>query len=229
MKLLLGESDIQFATELAFALQNSGFFVSHVQDGQQVIRKWTQETPDVVVMNTYLPLLSGFDVVRRIRAVDAVPILMTTGKSTEEDMVRGLDLGADDYLVQPFGAHQLLARIRAITRRLARKVEKPLRSGALTLDVSRRELQIQGQGTVYLTQMEYRLMRAMLAAPDRVVATDDLISQVWGCRQTDDTAMLRQIMRRLRQKIEPDPISPIYIETILGVGYMLNSYSNYSD
>jgi DNA-binding response OmpR family regulator len=172
-----------------------------------------------------LPIVDGFEVVRRIREADDTPIIMITVRGAEEDMVRGLELGADDYITKPFGPRQLVARIRAVLRRLGVSPAEPIAAGPITLEPARREVHVTGKGAQRLTPMEYRLLHALLSSHDQIVSTDDLIDQVWGYRDTGDSAMLRQLIRRLRQKIEPEPATPAFIETVPGLGYLLNTRS----
>jgi DNA-binding response OmpR family regulator len=223
MKLLLVEDDDELAAVVELTLRRAGFWVHRAGDGQQAMRLWAEERPEVIVTDANLPILSGFDIVKRIREADDVPIIMITVRGAEEDMVRGLELGADDYITKPFGPRQLVARIKAVLRRLGATAVEPISAGPLTLDPARHEVHVSGKEAQRLTQMEYRLLHALLAAHDQIVSTDDLIDQVWGYRDTGDSAMLRQLIRRLRQKIEPDPATPTYIETVSGVGYLLNT------
>ncbi len=186
MKLLLVEDDAELAAVVELTLRRAGFWVYRAEDGQRALRVWADEAPEVIVTDANLPIVDGFEVVRRIREADDTPIIMITVRGAEEDMVRGLELGADDYITKPFGPRQLVARIRAVLR---------------------------------------RLLHALLSSHDQIVSTDDLIDQVWGYRDTGDSAMLRQLIRRLRQKIEPEPATPAFIETVPGLGYLLNTRS----
>ena len=223
MKLLLVEDDAELGAVVELTLRRAGFWVHRAENGQQALKVWADEHPEVIVTDANLPILNGFEVVRRIREMDDTPIIMITVRGAEEDMVRGLELGADDYITKPFGPRQLVARIKAVLRRLGTTSAEPLAAGPITLDAARREVIVVGKSPQRLTPMEYRLLHALLAAHDQVVSTDDLIDQVWGYRDTGDSAMLRQLIRRLRQKIEPDPGNPTFIETVAGIGYLLNT------
>jgi DNA-binding response OmpR family regulator len=223
MKLLLVEDDAELGAVVELTLRRAGFWVYRAEDGQRALRIWADEAPEVIVTDANLPILDGFEVVRRIRESDDVPIIMITVRGAEEDMVRGLELGADDYITKPFGPRQLVARIRAVLRRLGVSPAEPIAAGPITLEPARREVRVVGKDSQRLTPMEYRLLHALLSSHDQIVSTDDLIDQVWGYRDTGDSAMLRQLIRRLRQKIEPEPANPCYIETVSGMGYLLNT------
>ncbi len=219
MKLLLVEDDPELAAVVELTLRRAGFWVYHAADGQQALKLWADEAPEVIVTDANLPILDGFEVVRRIREVADTPIIMITVRGAEDDMVRGLELGADDYITKPFGPRQLVARVRAVLRRLGVSPSEPLSEGPITLDAARREVRIDGEITQRLTPLEYRLLHALLASHDQIIPTDTLIDQVWGYRDSGDSAMLRQLVRRLRQKLE----RPTLIETVAGVGYLLNT------
>ena len=189
----------------------------------KVSKIWADEAPEVIVTDANLPIMDGFEMVQRIREADDTPIIMITVRGAEEDMVRGLELGADDYITKPFGPRQLVARIKAVLRRLGVAPSEPVAAGPITLEPGRREVRVKDKDAQRLTPMEYRLLHALLSSHDQIVTTDDLIDQVWGYRDTGDFAMLRQLICRLRQKIEPDPANPSYIETVSGLGYLLNT------
>jgi DNA-binding response OmpR family regulator len=223
MKLLLVEDDAELGAVVELTLRRAGFWVHRAENGQEALKIWSDEAPEVIVTDANLPILDGFEVVKRIRETDDTPIIMITVRGAEDDMVRGLELGADDYITKPFGPRQLVARIKAVLRRLGVAPSEPLAAGPITLEPSRREVRVIGKESQRLTPMEYRLLHALLASHDQIVSTDDLIDQVWGYRDSGDSAMLRQLIRRLRQKIEPDPAMPTYIETVAGLGYLLNT------
>ncbi len=221
MKLLLVEDDPELAAVVELTLRRAGFWVYHAADGQQALRLWADEAPEVIVTDANLPILDGFEVVRRIRETADTPIIMITVRGAEDDMVRGLELGADDYITKPFGPRQLVARVRAVLRRLGVSPSEPMSEGPIALDPARREVRVDGRLIQRLTPMEYRLLHALLASHDQIIPTDSLIDQVWGYRDSGDSAMLRQLIRRLRQKLERASL----IETVAGVGYLLNTRS----
>ncbi|HLY28872.1 MAG TPA: response regulator transcription factor, partial [Aggregatilineales bacterium] len=223
MKLLLVEDDAELAAVVELTLRRAGFWVYRADSGDRALQVWADEAPEVIVTDANLPGIDGFELVRRIRQAADTPIIMITVRGAEDDMVRGLELGADDYITKPFGPRQLVARIKAVLRRQGTTPNEPVSAGPLTLDSARREVQVRGKSAQRLTPMEYRLLHALLVAHDQVISTDDLIDQVWGYRDSGDSATLRQLIRRLRQKIETDAAHPTVIETVAGLGYILNS------
>ena len=182
---------------------------------------WEQQRPDLLVLDLNLPKLDGLDVCRRIRMVDKTPIIMLSVRSGDEAVVKGLELGADDYIVKPFSPSQLVARVRAVLRR-AGVVETPsvLTVGNLTLDRSRNEVQRPDSPPLRLTQLEVRLLEMLMLNAGQVLTSEQLITAVWGA-DGGDRAMLKQLVYRLRTKVEASaPQSPI-IETIPNIGYTL--------
>lgn len=232
MKALVVDDDRVLADLVAFALRREGFDVIQAHDGEAALRRWAEEQPDLVVLDVNLPKLDGFAVCRRIRSQadtssGGVPtaIIMLTVRSEEDDLVRGLELGADDYVAKPFSPRQLVARAQAVLRRTGRAPASILRqSGPLTLDPSRREVrvtQLHDEGNpVALTPLECRLLDYLMTNAGRVLTTESIIDHVWG-PEGGDRDMVRQLIRRLRAKIEPDPSRPTYIETVAGLGYGL--------
>ncbi|NKQ34274.1 MAG: response regulator transcription factor [Chloroflexi bacterium] len=221
MKVLVIDDDRSLADIIAFALRREGYEVSLAFDGAAALQQWRSQQPDIIVLDLNLPKVDGFTICRRIRAEEDTPIIMLTVRDDEDDIVRGLELGADDYMLKPFSPRQLIARMQAVLRRAGKSAAPAaLQTGELTLDSSRRELRI-GQGkTVYLTPLENRLLHYLMSNPGHILTTEALISQVWGA-EGGDRDMLRQLVRRLRRKIEPDPAQPVYIETVPGHGYGL--------
>ncbi len=232
MKALVVDDDRVLADLVAFALRHQGFEVVQAHDGEAALRRWTEEQPELVVLDVNLPKIDGFTVCRRIRAQadDAAAmghpaIIMLTVRSEEDDLVRGLELGADDYIAKPFSPRQLVARAHAVLRRAGKAPVPSVRQvGDLTLDPSRREVRVahlhDESGPVALTPLECRLLDYLMANAGRVLTTESIIDYVWG-PEGGDRDMVRQLMRRLRAKIEPDPARPAYIETVSGLGYGL--------
>lgn len=223
MKALIVDDDLVLADVLSFTLRRAGFQVVMAHDGQTALDAWRTETPDLIVLDLNLPKLDGLEVCRRIREQDKVPIIILSVRGEDDDVVRGLNLGADDYIAKPFSPSQLVARAQAVLRRVggsAIPTTGPLVAGDLTLDLTRRELMRSGQLLTQLTPLECRLMEGLMLNVGHVLPADTLISQVWGPAGGDRT-MLKQLVHRLRSKIEPDPSNPTYLETVPGVGYAL--------
>lgn len=221
MKALLVEDDLALSDVIAFTLRRAGFDVVTAYDGQAGLVAWELEIPDLVILDLNLPRLDGLTVCRRIRAQADTPIIMLTVHGSDDAVVAGLEIGADDYIVKPFSPTQLVARARAVLRRAGvPAMPSVLEAGGLTLDRTRSEVQRAGQPPIRLTPLETRLLETLMINPGRVVSTDTVIRAVWGAEGADRT-MLKQLVYRLRAKIEPDPTHPTLIETIPGIGYAL--------
>ena len=219
MQVLVVDDDRVLADLLAFTLRREGFQVGLAYDGQSALQKWRDERPDLIILDLNLPKVDGFTVCRRIRAEADTPIIMLTVRGEEDDIVRGLELGADDYIPKPFSPRQLVARAKAVLRRSGKThVPAVHRVGELTLDADRRELRIGPDKIVSLTPLENRLLRYLMINAGHVLTSEAIIAQVWG-PEGGDQDMIRQLVSRLRRKIEPDPAQPTYIENVPGLGY----------
>lgn len=219
MKALIVDDDRVLADVVAFALRREGFEVIQAYDGAAALERWQQEEPDLIVLDVNLPKIDGFTVCRRIRKESDVPIILLTVRSEDGDVVYGLEIGADDYIPKPFSPRQLVARAHAVLRRAKQSpAPTPKQVGNLFLDPNRREARIGQAEPVPLTPLEGRLLEHLMVNAGQVLTFDSIIDSVWGPRG-GDRDMLRQLMRRLRSKIEPDPTNPTYIKTVPGLGY----------
>jgi len=223
MKALVVDDDRVLADLTAFALRRAGFDVIQAFDGEVALRRWEAEQPDLIILDVNLPRVDGFTVCRRIRAVAATPIIMLTVRDKEDDIVRGLNLGADDYMAKPFSPRQLVARSLTVLRRAGKTLAPSVRqAGSLSFDSSRREVRRGDKPPVTLTPLEGRLLDLLLTNAGQILPSETIIDQVWG-PEGGDRDMLRQLVRRLRARIEPDPAHPTLIETIPGLGYGLKT------
>jgi two-component system KDP operon response regulator KdpE len=183
--------------------------------------------PDLVLLNVMMPDMDGFETLQRLRSVSSVPVIMLTAKGDEEDRIRGLDLGADDYVTKPFSPRELLSRIRAVLRRsepLASQSAEPLVIDEdLSIDFPRREVIVRGE-RIKLRPTEYRLLLHLVENAGWIVPQETLLAKVWGPEYTDDNQLLRLYITYLRKKIEADPSNPRYIFTERGVGYRFADY-----
>ena len=221
MKALVAEDDRVLADLIAFTLRREGFQVNLAYDGETALQQWRDYRPDIIVLDLNLPKVDGFVVCSRIRTEDDTPIIMLTVRSEEDDIVRGLGVGADDYVLKPFSPRQLVARIQSVLRRAGKPIAPAVyRAGDLTLDSNRREVQIGQNKAIRLTSLENRLLRYMMINKRHILTHEAIIGQVWG-PEGGDRDMLRQLVRRLRRKVEIDPAQPAYIENIPGRGYGL--------
>lgn len=220
MKVLIVDDDRTLSDLVAFTLRREGYETLQAFDGAAALLRWRENDPDLILLDVNLPKLDGFAVCRTIRREQAeVPIIMLTVRDEEDDLVTGLGLGADDYINKPFSPRHLVARIQAVMRRTGKTQVASVREvNDLSLDSNRREVRVGEGPTVALTALENRLLDYLMANAGHVLPSDSIINHVWGAEGADRD-MLRQIVRRLRSKIEPDPANPIYIETIPGLGY----------
>jgi DNA-binding response OmpR family regulator len=223
MKILVVDDDLELLGLITYALRQAGYWPVDAADGVTALAVFEREEPDLVILDVNLPRLSGLEVCRKIRAVSRVPVMMLTVRSAEEDQVEALDLGADDYLTKPFSPRTLLARVRALLRRSSEGGEKPapLATGDFVLDVDRQAVSVGGREPVRLTKLELRLFQLLYANAGHTLPTERLLRHVWGNRASDDRQLLKQLVHRLRLKIEPDVTDPRYLVTVSGIGYTL--------
>ena len=223
MKVLIIEDDREIVEviSLAFQIRWSEVKVVSTHLGDKGVELLESETPDVVILDLGLPDMSGFDVLKEVRTFSEVPILILTVRGEEADVVRGLEWGADDYMVKPFRQLELLARIRALTRRaVSWEKETPLVCGELSFDPSTRQL-FYGQREIALTRTEGAILYNLMRNVGQVVPYHRLAESVWGEDYPDATDSLRVYIRRLREKLEVEPSDPQIILTKTSVGYLL--------
>ena len=221
MKILVVDDDLELSNLIGYALRQAGYMVVEAGDGVAAIAAFERESPALVILDVNLPRLSGLEVCRKIRAASRVPVMMLTVRSAEEDQVQALDLGADDYLTKPFSPRTLLARVRALLRRAGEEKPLPLAAGDLSLDLELQSVSVRGAGPVRLTRLELRLLQILLANAGHTLPAERLLAHVWGSRGSGDRQLLKQLVHRLRQKIEADAAEPRYLVTVSGVGYVL--------
>jgi DNA-binding response OmpR family regulator len=223
MKILVVDDDQELSGLISYALRQAGYLAVEAADGPAALDAFEREEPSLVILDVNLPRLSGLEVCRRIRAASRIPVMMLTVRSGEEDQVQALDLGADDYLTKPFSPKTLLARVRALLRRSGMEKPAPLAAGAFSLDLDRQSVSVGGAEPVRLTRLELRLLQLLLANAGHTLPAERLISHVWGSRGTGDRQLLKQLVHRLRQKIETDAADPRRLVTVSGVGYELRT------
>lgn len=225
-RILVVEDEESYREPLAYQLTKEGFDVVVAETGTQALVEFERQPIDVVLLDVMLPEMSGVDVCRQLRAVSAVPIIMLTAKDGEIDKVVGLELGADDYVTKPYSFRELLARIRAVLRRIEPADEDPdeerLSVGRITMDVQRHEVHIDG-AQITMPLREFELLELFLRNPDRVLTRGLLIERIWGADYVGDTKTLDVHVKRVRAKIEPDPSEPQILQTVRGLGYKLVS------
>jgi len=225
MKVLIVDDDRTLADLLAFTMRRSGFEPIMAFSAPEAIRVFEAQPVDVVILDVNMPgepgLRDGFDVCQQIRKTSDVPIILLTVRDDEEDVVSGLSMGADDYVLKPFSPRQLVARVKSVLRRSSPKghiAEEPFTFGEIKFDPNRREFLRPGGSPETLTRLEARLLETLMLNAGQILPSENIISHVWG-PDGGSTEMLRQLVRRLRMKIELDPTKPELIQNLPGIGY----------
>ncbi len=225
--IVTADDDPQLLRLISRNLQFEGYEVIAVSDGQQALEQIESHAPDVVLLDVMMPKMDGFTVCQRVREFSTVPIIIVTARGQDQDKIRGLDLGADDYLTKPFSVDELLARVRAVLRRSqfaandqAQNMRKTVTIGDLSIDYMQHLATMKGE-EIPLTPIEYRILAYLAQNAGRVVTQDMLLEHVWGSEYTGESHMLQVNVNRLRRKLEPEPGSPRYLLTKVGVGYLL--------
>jgi two-component system, OmpR family, KDP operon response regulator KdpE len=224
-RILIVDDEPKLVRLVREVLTAAGFAVMSTGSGEGAIGMIALEQPDLVVLDIILSrAMDGYEVARRVREFSDVPIIMLTAKVREEDLLRGFDSGADDYLTKPFNSKELLARVRAVLKRARHspeiRGEAQIICGELRIDAARRRVTVGGR-EVKLTPTEYNILHQLALHRNQVLLHEQLLTVVWGTEYRDDLEYLRAYIRFLRQKIEPDPARPTMIVTSQGVGYML--------
>lgn len=217
-RVLVVDDDQALAEMLGIVLRKEELDVAHCADGGRAIAMFREYRPDLVLLDVMLPTVNGVDVCRQLRSESGVPIVMLTARTDTQDVVAGLEAGADDYVVKPFKPQELIARVRARLRRIDRHREVELHIGDLTIDVAGHSV-TRGGEDVPLTPLEFDLLVALASKPSQVFDRESLLEQVWGYRHAGDTRLVNVHVQRLRSKIEKDPENPQIVVTVRGVGY----------
>jgi DNA-binding response OmpR family regulator len=227
--ILVADDDPQLLRLSVRNLEMESYAVLSASDGEQALKQIEQQMPDLVLLDVTMPKLDGFTVCQRVREFSAVPIIMVTARGQDQEKVRGLNLGADDYLTKPFNVEELLARVRAVLRRAhlsaagpAAGMQARVSLGDLTIDYAQHLVTKAGE-EVPLTPTEYRLLAYLAQNAGRIVTQDQLLEEVWGEEYVGESHMLQVNINRLRRKLEADPLHPRYIQTKVGVGYSLSA------
>jgi DNA-binding response OmpR family regulator len=223
VRILLADDDQDLLDLLAFALNRAGFEALRATDLPTALQR-LEEQPDLAVLDVNLGAASGFDLLRELRERTQVPVIMLTGRDSEDDKVLGLELGADDYLTKPFSHRELIARIRSHLRRHASdggmQAAQVLNAGSVTMDLRTHSVEKAGE-PVSLTVTEFRLLRYLLSHANTVVPNRVILKQVWGYDDAAGTDLVRVTIHRLRRKLEDEPSRPSLLRTVPGVGFMV--------
>lgn len=226
IRILVVEDEPQMQKFLGAALTSAGYRTLEATTGREGLSLARAHNPDLVLLDLGLPDTDGMDVTRELRDWSTKPIIVISARGQEEDKVRALDVGADDYLTKPFGTSELLARIRVALRHASRSkeesVEPVVRNGELELDLDKRRVRVRGR-EVHLTPNEYKLLAHLMKHAGKVLTHRQLLKEVWGAAYASQTHYLRVYMVQLRHKLEEDPARPRYLLTEPGVGYRLEA------
>lgn len=217
-RILVVDDDTALAEMIGIVLRAEGFEPSFCADGSGAVDSFHAAKPDLVLLDLMLPGIDGIEVCSRIREESGIPIIMLTAKGDTSDVVKGLESGADDYIVKPFNPKELVARIRTRLRPTPVESSEALRIGDLTLDVAGHEV-LRGDGRIGLTPLEFELLLALASKPQQVFTREMLLEQVWGYHYKADTRLVNVHVQRLRAKVEHDPDNPRIVMTVRGVGY----------
>ncbi len=222
-RILVVDDEPNIREVVGLYLRRDGHKVVSASDGEEALYLFRRTDPELIVLDLMLPKLNGFEVCRRIQSEKRVPIIMLTAKGEEEERIIGLGLGADDYVVKPFSPRELAARVTAVLRRVEESAPQNLTQPVLTfdglsIDPNTRDVRVKDE-PVTLTAREFDLLHYLAASPGRVYTRDHLMETVWGYTFAAETSTVTVHMRRLREKIEPDPASPRHLQTVWGVGY----------
>ena len=221
-RILVVDDDTALAEMIGIVLRTEGFEPFFCEDGAVAVDAFHSAKPDLVLLDLMLPGMNGIEVCARIREESGVPIIMLTAKSDTADVVKGLESGADDYVVKPFNPKELVARVRTRLRPTPESPGGSLQVGDLTLDVAGHEVR-RGDDKINLTPLEFELLLALALKPQQVFTREMLLEQVWGYHYKADTRLVNVHVQRLRAKVEEDPDNPRIVMTVRGVGYRAGS------
>ena len=223
MRILIADDDPQILRALKVTLGARGYEIVTASNGSAALSQAINHHPDLVMLDLGMPELNGIEVIEGLRGWTQVPILVVSGRTDAADKVEALDAGADDYVTKPFAIDELLARIRALTRRLPSAGAEPITVfGDVTVDFSAKQVVRTRSGvvdSVRLTPTEWRILELLVQNPGRLITRETLLTQIWGPHHTKDTGYLRLYLAQLRKKLEPEPSRPRFLTTVLGMGY----------
>ena len=221
-RILVVDDDVHILRFMTRTLEGAGYRVCTAANGEDALKVFDEETPDLILLDIKMPGMDGYTVCRRIREFSQIPIIMVTAKGSDEEKVEGLDAGADDYVTKPFSPSELAARVRAVLRRTTLWDERPepsFHSGDLVVDFAQHKVTL-GDQEIDLTATEYRLLSYLARNAGRVLTPDQILEAVWGEEYVGEYPLLRVNIGRLRHKLRDDSTEPRFIATKIGIGYM---------
>lgn len=223
MKILIADDDPQIIRALRVTLGARGYDIVTASNGVDALNQAISHHPDLVMLDLGMPALNGIQVIEGLRGWTQVPILVVSGRTDAADKVAALDAGADDYVTKPFSAEELLARVRALTRRVPAGDDEPVTIlGDVRVDFSAKQVtrgDAKHSESIRLTPTEWRILELLVRNPEKLITRESILTQVWGPHHTRDTGYLRLYFAQLRKKLEPVPSRPRYFVTVLGMGY----------
>jgi len=221
-QIVIVEDEPSISEVISLYLSRAGYDVTTFSDGLAAFDYFAKLLPDLVILDVMLPGMDGFSLIRNIRDRSEVPVILLTSRREESDRIAGLELGADDYVVKPFSPQELVSRVRAVLRRTQSKTESPthriVQTGNLNINPQTREVSANGS-EIILTAREFDLLYHLVTHPRQVFSRDQLLESIWGLHDFIDPSTVTVHIRRLREKIELDPTSPVHLVTAWGVGY----------
>ncbi len=227
-RILVVDDEERIINFLRSKLKASGYEVLTANNGLEGLEQAQAQEPDLIVLDLLMPKMDGLEMLKELRSFSVVPVIILTAKGADADRIKGLQLGADDYLPKPFNPDELVARIEAVRRRLEpserRKIPEVVNLGHVTIDFKKRTVLVSGEGK-YLTRMEWLLLSQLVNNAGRLMLYEDLLSRIWGPEYRDDVQILRTWISRLRNKLESDPNNPKLIRTIPKTGYIIDQPS----
>ncbi|MFC4313927.1 response regulator transcription factor [Steroidobacter flavus] len=219
MRILVADDDTELLGLLQFSLSQAGYEVLTAVDGSGALATFQRELPDFALLDFTMPQLDGLAVCREIRQRSTIPIMMLTARNREDDLVAALDSGADDFVTKPFSPRILLARIRSLVRRTESPPAAFVETGVARFDPTQRTLQLGGDAPFRLTSLETKMVGLFLNSPGRTILTEQIARHLWGRASAHERHTLKQLIYRLRQKMEQDPSNPRVLQTTAGAGY----------
>jgi two-component system KDP operon response regulator KdpE len=223
MKILIADDDPQIVRALKVTLRARGYEIVTANDGAEALELAATLRPDLVMLDLGMPALDGVQVIHALRGWSQIPILVVSGRTDAADKVDALDAGADDYVTKPFAIDELLARIRALSRRVVNPGDDPIINfGAISIDFTAKQVLRRTETkpeAIRLTPTEWRILEVLARNPGKLITREVLLTQIWGPHHTRDTGYLRLYFAQLRKKLEPVPAEPRYLITVLGMGY----------
>ncbi len=223
-RILVVDDEPRYVRTLRTILEAAGYQTAGTSDPTEAVKMVLEQEPNLILLDVIMPKLGGLELCQRIREFSTIPIIMLTALAQKNQVVKGLDAGADDYIAKPFSADELLARVRSALRRAGfgehTQLEALFDLGEFRIDYARCEVQVSGMD-VHLTPTEYRILRELSRTPEKIISSAELLGKVWGEEYSGEEQLVARVIHRLRQKIEPDAAHPCYILTRPGLGYLL--------